>query len=193
MSRPRNFEETAALEQAMRVFWRHGYDSTTYKMLEEATGVGARSLVNTFGDKEQLFVRILGVYRANAEGLIAKLFDPPSLDAAAALFGALGRPTDDPDDIANCGCLMVNSVFELGRTSDRVRAEVDAYRDMWRDAFRAAISAEGVPDVEARAEFLLGTLWGALSQIRLAGATTAAAPMASVVAQTISQWRRSEN
>lgn len=189
MPRPRAFDEDEAMAAMLAVFWRHGFEATTYRMLERATGVRAKGLFNVFGDKDALFLRVLEVYRARAEALIAQAFDPPGLAAVEGLFGHLARPTEDPDDVANAGCLMVNTVFELGRASAPVRAAVDAYRAMWRDAFRAAIEADGVGDAERRAEFLLGLLWGALSQIRLAGRTDAAAPMAAVVVETVRGWR----
>ena len=192
MARPRAFNEDEALQKAMLVFWRQGYEATTYKLLEDATGVGARSLVNVFGDKDALFVKILATYRQMAAGLIGQLFDPPGVDAIEALFAVLGKKTDTPDDINNAGCLMVNTVFELGKASAPVRAEVDAYRELWRDTFETALRASGIDQPAPRAEFLLGVLWGALSQIRLAGTTEAAAPMAAVVGETVAGWR-SEN
>jgi len=189
MPRPRSFDEDEVLQRAMQLFWRHGFDATTYKALEEASGVGVKSLFNTFGEKEELFVRALGLYRRTAEGLIAQLFDPPSIDAVIMLFNVMVQPTTDDDDIKNAGCMMVNTVFELGRTSEAVRAEVDAYRELWRTTFERALVASNVDDPENRAEFLLGSLWGALSQIRLAGTTTAAAPLAAIVVQTVESWK----
>lgn len=191
MARPRTFDEDQAIQKAMLVFWRHGYDATTYQMIEKATGVGRRSLFNIFGDKDALFVRVLKIYRENAAGLISQLFNPPNAEAIITLFGSLGQPRDDPDP-ANAGCLMVNTVFELGRSSDPVRAEVDIYREMWRGAFQSALEASNTVDAAARAEFLLGLLWGALSQIRLSGQTSAAAPMAKVAIETIEAWLRDQ-
>ncbi len=188
MPRPRTFEESEALQAAMLVFWRHGYEKTTYKMLERATGVGVRSLVNIFGDKDALFVRILQIYRANAEAMIAQVFNPPGVDAITTMFSVLSEQREG-DDPANAGCLMVNTVFELSGASAPVRAEVDAYRSMWRDAFERALRADRVAQAEERAEFLLGVLWGALSQIRMAHTTQAAAPLARVAVDTVLEWR----
>ena len=190
MGRPRQFDEDETLQAALMVFWRHGYEATTYRLLERATGVKGRSLINVFGDKDALFVRVLRHYRAMAEGVIAQVFAPPGADAVAAMFGAFARRTDDPDDIANAGCLMVNTVFELGRTRAAVRDEVDAYREMWRSTFEGALAADGIGDAAPRAEFLVGALWGALSQIRLTGSTESAAPLAAVVVDTVRGWKR---
>jgi len=187
MARPRNFDEEQALQTAMVVFWKHGYDKTTYQLIEKATGVGRRSLVNIFGDKDKLFLRVLKIYRETAAGVIGQVFNPPSTQAIITLFRSLVDVREE-DDPSNAGCLMVNTVFELGKTSEPVRLEVDAYREMWRAVFEASLMASGVKDAKGRAEFLLGLMWGALSQIRLTGSTEAAQPMAKVAVETLESW-----
>ena len=189
MGRPRQFEENEALQAAMVVFWRHGYEATTYKLLERATGVRGRSLVNVFGDKDAMFVRVLRLYREAAADVIAQVFAPPGADAIATMFGALTKETESPDDVRNAGCLMVNTVFELGKTKPGVRAEVDAYRAMWRDTFETSLAASGIDDAPARAEFLVGILWGVLSQIRLTGSMASASAMAGVAVDTVRGWQ----
>lgn len=190
MARPRAFDEAEALQKALFVTWRHGYEGATYAMLEEATGVRARSLINVFGDKDEMFARILAEYRAMAAANLAQFFDPPSIEAVAKVFNFLCQKTETPEDLRNCGCLMVNTVFELGKASDRIRDEVETYRTMWRDQFAAALRASSIDDVDVRAEFLLGALWGALSQIRLSGRAESAAPLAAVVVETLSGWAK---
>ena len=189
MGRPRQFDEDETLQAALTVFWRHGYEATTYKLLERATGVRGRSLINVFGDKDALFVRVLRHYRAMAEGVIGQVFATPGCDAIETMFGAFAKKTDDPEDVANAGCLMVNTVFELGRTRAAVREEVDAYRELWRSTFEGALVADGIEEAASRAEFLVGALWGALSQIRLTGSTESAAPLAAVTVDTVRGWR----
>ncbi|MEM7322118.1 MAG: TetR/AcrR family transcriptional regulator [Actinomycetota bacterium] len=187
MARPRKFDEAEVLACAMTEFWRNGYHATTTRTLEAQTGVGIRSLANTFGDKDQLFVSALARYRETAAGMLNQLFDPPSVDAIAALFGGMSAPVD-PDHVTNSGCLMVNTVFELDEPPEAVAAEIAAYRAMFRDTFEAALRADGVPDPDTKAEFLLSSLWGALSQIRLSGSTTAAAPTVETVQQILATW-----
>lgn len=191
MARPRSFDEAQALQTAMAVFWKNGYDKTTYQLIEKATGVGRRSLVNIFGDKDALFVRVLKIYHDMAAGVIGQVFNPPSAESILMMFGSLAAPQED-DSPANAGCLMVNTVFELGKTSEPVRKAVDAYRDMWRTTFESALTGSGIDDAVNRAEFLVGLMWGALSQIRLAGSTEAAAPMAQVAVETVRGWSVSE-
>ncbi len=188
MARPRQFDEAEVLLCAMTEFWRNGYHATTMRGLEDVSGVGVRSLANTYGDKDDLFVSALARYREMAAGVIGQVFDPPSIDAIATMFEGLGAPVE-PDDVTNSGCLMVNTVFELDDPPEEVAAEIDRYRTMFRDAFEAALRHDGVDDPETRAEFLLSSLWGALSQIRLSGTTTAATPTTRTVVQILESWR----
>ena len=83
---------------------------------------------------------------------------------------------------------MVNTVFEIDEPATDVAHEIAQYRDLFRSNFQQALEAERVANPDTRAEFLVGALWGALSQIRLAGDTAAAQPTASIVIETIRTW-----
>ena len=187
MARPRKFDKDEALAQAVELFWRHGYGATTYRLIESETGIGLRSLHNTFGEKDALFLRVLRLYHERAKGVLGQVFDPPSTVAVERLLMAMTEPTD-PGDVANAGCLMVATVFEVGAPPEAIAQEIAAYRETFRAAFRAALEADAVPEAEARAEFLLGALWGLLGQIRVARSTAAARPMAEVLVQTVRSW-----
>ncbi len=187
IARPRMFDEAEVLNGAMTTFWRHGYTATTTRNLEEVSGVGIRGLANTFGDKEALFTQALACYReANAEH-IAAAFNPPSLAAVIAYFEYISAPTD-PEHPRNSGCLMVNTVSEIEEPADQIAAEIEQFFDLWRTTFRQALDNDNIANAGARSEFLLGNFWGALGLIRLAGDTTAAKPMTSVVTQTARSW-----
>jgi TetR/AcrR family transcriptional repressor of nem operon len=189
MGRPRSFEESELLEAVMVAFWRHGYTATTYRGLETLSGVGIRSLANTFGEKDELFTKALARYRHMVADNLATMFDPPSVDGIILVFERVSS-TADRDDVRSSGCLMVNTVFEIDEPTGDIAREVAEYRDLWRSTFQLALESDNIADAEARAEFLVGALWGALSQIRLAGDTRAAQPMTSVVIETVRSWTR---
>src|SRR5687768_14937717 len=111
--RPRSFDEAEALENAMRVFWAHGYAGTSYPALEEATGLHRQSLRYAFGDKAQLFERAITHYAdRKAGGVIETLRQPgPALDNIKSVFALWARDADHP---SRYGCLMVNALAELG-------------------------------------------------------------------------------
>ena len=63
MGRPRGFDEDAALEAAMRVFWEKSYEGATIGDLTEAMGINRSSIYAAFGDKEAVFRRVMERYR----------------------------------------------------------------------------------------------------------------------------------
>ncbi len=191
MGRPRLFEESELLEAVMMAFWRHGYAATTYRSLETMSGVGIRSLANTFGEKDELFTKALARYRQFVADNLAGIFDPPSLDAIIRVFERVSSPSD-VEDPRSGGCLMVNTMFEISEPPEGIATEIAQYRDLWRATFQHALETDNIADAETRAEFLVGALWGALSQVRLAGDTTAAKPMTSIVIETIRTWNEAD-
>ncbi|WP_025885519.1 TetR/AcrR family transcriptional regulator [Asaia prunellae] len=60
--RPRSFDRDAALETAMRMFWKHGYEGVSFQQLTAALGIGAPSLYAAFGNKEALYREALNRY-----------------------------------------------------------------------------------------------------------------------------------
>jgi|GEM_PF-1084414 TetR/AcrR family transcriptional repressor of nem operon len=187
MARPRAFEESELLETVMRAFWRHGYRSTTYRGLETISGVGIRSLANTFGEKDDLFARALTRYRQMVADNLATMFDPPTVHSIVQVFERVSSHAE-ADDPRSGGCLMVNTVFEIDEPIENIADQIAQYRELFRANFQQGLEAGGIPKAETRAEFLVGALWGALSQIRLAGYTAAAQPMTSIVIETIRSW-----
>jgi AcrR family transcriptional regulator len=62
MARPKTFDPSVALEQAMEVFWLKGYEATSMQDLVVAMGINRASLYATFEDKRQLFLAAIAHY-----------------------------------------------------------------------------------------------------------------------------------
>ena len=62
MGRPREFDIERALDRALEVFWRNGYEGASIASLTEAMGINPPSLYAAFGNKEGLFRRALDRY-----------------------------------------------------------------------------------------------------------------------------------
>jgi AcrR family transcriptional regulator len=62
VARPKSFDRDMTIVDAMLLFWIKGYEATSVKDIEKATGLKTSSLYNTFGGKEQLFVISLKHY-----------------------------------------------------------------------------------------------------------------------------------
>lgn len=197
MPRPRSFDDDAVIDAAMLAFWRGGYAETPIGELEEATGIKRISLYNAWGDKEGLFLAALGRYQEGArevyEGGVAR----GGLEGIVRLLTTMTAPAPD-DAPTHSGCLMMNTILDLRRATPAVRDKVGGYREMIRGAFLSAL--RGARDagemeandavIEARADYLLTVLWGALALIRLEGRTTAAADAARIAGETVMGWRR---
>ena len=77
MGRPRTFDRQAAVEQAMFLFWQHGYESTSLSQLKAALGGGisAPSFYAAFGSKEALFREAAQCYLASYARVTECLWD----------------------------------------------------------------------------------------------------------------------
>src|ERR687895_845688 len=60
--RPREFDQDEALDTALEVFWRQGYEGTSLGELTVAMGINRPSLYAAFGNKEALFRKALDRY-----------------------------------------------------------------------------------------------------------------------------------
>jgi hypothetical protein len=85
---------------------------------------------------------------------------------------------------------MVNTLFEIDEPAEDIVNEITLYRELFRHTFQEALEVDNIQDAGARADFLVGVMWGALSQIRLAHDTTAAEPMTSITIETIRSWTK---
>ena len=145
--RPRNFDETEALDAALRTFWAKGFDGTTIDDLVEATGVGRPSLYATFGDKDALFFRCLEHYAVTigARTLAAFLEAEGVVDAVRAflrqsVLNATGTATPP-------GCIMacVAPAVDDRRVRDRIAESMAGAVDAIATSLRGAITENALP------------------------------------------------
>ena len=60
--RPRSFDIDAALDCAVEVFWKNGYEGADLSVLTEAMGINRPSLYVAYGDKRALFFKAVERY-----------------------------------------------------------------------------------------------------------------------------------
>jgi len=111
--RPRAFDADLALEAAMRVFWRKGFEGTSLSDLTQAMGINRPSLYAAFGNKEALFRQVMDRY---GRGPAAHMEDALKAPTARAVAEALLHGTVDLliDRTHPPGCLGVNGILVGG-------------------------------------------------------------------------------
>ena len=88
--RPPKFEVEQALDGAVEVFRRKGFDGTSMKDLTVAMGMGSQSIYNAFGNKAEVFSRALNRYADQSVGPFSHLHHHGSLDDIRGILrGAL--------------------------------------------------------------------------------------------------------
>ena len=128
IGRPREFDENAALHAAMRVFWEKGYEGTSLDDLTAAMGINRSSLYSTFGDKEQLFHKVMAQYR---EGPLSFVGEALALPNARAVIEALFRGTVEflADPAHPRGCLSLQGGLACGTGVESVQQAMVEWRE----------------------------------------------------------------
>jgi len=124
--RPRIFDEEQALDAALAVFWRSGYQGASLAGLTRAMGITKPSLYAAFGNKEQLYLKALERYREqqlnkHAEVLTAE----PDLKEAMRSFLRSVATMLTAGELPG-GCMVVNSAVacDAGALPRRVAAAI---------------------------------------------------------------------
>lgn len=78
MGRHREFDVDQALDAALCVFWRKGYEGASYTDLTQATGVERPALYSAFGNKEALFRLALARYYERFLDFFPKALEQPT-------------------------------------------------------------------------------------------------------------------
>jgi AcrR family transcriptional regulator len=136
MGRPRGFDADQALERALEVFWRHGYEGATLTDLTEAMGIARTSMYAAYGNKEELFRRALERYTLGPASYGVRALEEPAARAVAeqVLHGAV-QATTRPDRPA--GCLCVQGALATGEGGQAAHDALVAWRRDGEEALRA--------------------------------------------------------
>ena len=125
--RPLGFNREAALQQAMLLFWQHGYEATSVNDLVQAMGITPPSLYTAFGDKKQLFLEAVQHYLSGpvtSESIIQQA--PTAREAAVGLLQASARGFTGEQTPA--GCLLASSAISCSAAAAEVKNALAAIR-----------------------------------------------------------------
>ncbi len=174
--RPPSFDREQALEKAMLLFWRHGYEATSLTELTRAMGITPPSIYAAFGDKKGLFRQAVARYLAQPLPPAAMVAQFGSALAAARwlLEGAAVAFTGEHTPP---GCLLASSAIAVSAAAEDLRRELADIRvgieAALRDKIAADIRAGVLPagtDGATLAAYTVGVVQG-LSTLARDGAT----------------------
>jgi TetR/AcrR family transcriptional repressor of nem operon len=166
VARSKEFDRDVALERALQLFWRKGYEATSLGELLEVMGIARQSLYNTFGDKHALFIEALARYsERGSHGVHDCLAAAPSVRRAFRdLFEAIVAQTSREQRL---GCMAINAAVELAPHDPAVAKLIAARQRALEETFfralergRAAGELAPAKDTRGLARFLVGALQG---------------------------------
>lgn len=113
--RPRSFCTEKALDSAMQVFWRKGYEGASMVDLTTAMGINSPSLYSAFGSKEGLFRQVLDRYDARRQAFMENVLTAPTArDAAYRYLHGVADFVADTGGKNPPGCLLMQCGSSCG-------------------------------------------------------------------------------
>ncbi|MEV4442007.1 TetR family transcriptional regulator [Streptomyces sp. NPDC049577] len=167
MARTKEFDPDAALQSALELFWRRGYEATSMADLVEHLGIARASLYATFGSKRELYLKALDRYgEQRGPRIVEELSQPgPALPAVRELVRRFAD--ESADDALRRGCFVTNTAVELGaHDADSARRVEESWNSLetalTSALIRARAQGELAPerDPAALARMLLVLLQG---------------------------------
>ncbi|WP_163509248.1 TetR/AcrR family transcriptional regulator [Fodinicola acaciae] len=125
MPRTKEFDPDVALQAAIELFWRRGYEATSMQDLVDHLGIGRASIYATFGSKHDLYLLALDRYCTDIAGIYTHMLaqSGPALPGVRALVKAFAdKALTDPD---RKGCFVTNAAVELAPADHDVARRVD--------------------------------------------------------------------
>ena len=173
MTRTKEFDPDVALEIAVEVFWRLGYEHTSLDTLMREMGISKQSLYDTFGDKRSIYFRAMSHYREQTNASLRDLFvtEKSVRKGFARLFQSIIRESKAQHERR---CLLMNA--NLSRSIDDVevkkflRANQRDVERIFRTAFVEAKERGEIGPVKdpvTLSKFFVATIQGMRSLARL--------------------------
>ena len=158
MVRPAKVPADQFLERAMRCFWAHGYHASSVERLVQATGSTRQTLYAGYGGKKGLFLACLHSYQ---DRVVTPAFAQVEQAGAGlrqiADFFEFQIARGAAHGLPGPGCLVANTMTELGPHDADALAAVDAHHQRLTRGFRRALRT-AAPHLDGAALNELATL-----------------------------------
>ena len=192
LGRPREFDRDAALEAAMLLFWRKGYEAASMNELCDAMGVRSPSLYAAFGSKEALYLEAVEHYvQTQGPPVWDRLAEGSTARAGIELFLVAGTERLPKSRTLPAGCMAALAAVSdewpasIARVVKKVRIDM---LGRLRARLENAVAEGELPaatDLDGLGRFYLSVFQGMAVQAR-DGATPA--ELKAVAAAAMCAW-----
>ncbi len=195
MGRHRQFDLEKALDTALCIFWKKGYEGTSYADLTAAIGVERPALYAAFGNKESLFRKVLARYYEHYMDFIPVALSKPTAREVAEhlIYNAIDLNTRYEEHL---GCLGINGALAVSKEAESIRlaliearAEGEAKLRQRFDKAKAAGDLAADSDTVVLTQYLLAVTHGLAVQAK---AGFSRAQLRAIAKQAMSNWPSGE-
>lgn len=171
--RPLQFNPEIALNSAMLLFWRKGYESTSLQDLLTGMGLSKSSFYQAFKSKHCLFQQSIRHYRKmltnDLQGQLEQA--DSSRDFLENLFRNVASETSGRD--ARRGCLLMNTASEFAQTDSEIAGlvgdSIENITNIFEQAIRQAQDEDKInkdKDARSLATYLLSSMSGLKNMVK---------------------------
>lgn len=171
----KNINESV-LENAMHLFWQHGYAQLSIDHIVKATGLNRAAIYNHFGDKQGLYQAVLQYYlQTITPQLLQPLYSSCQQPMAAIKdFFCQFMTTLNDHSVKNHGCLVVASAIQSSCVNDQLDHLIQQFfEDVKKNITKLLEKAQqqGLCSASCHcqqtASFLVGNLVGILTAFQM--------------------------
>lgn len=188
MSRAKEFDYDVILDKATDIFLEKGYEHTSIQDLVNHLGIHRRSIYDTYGDKHQLYLKILAKYDQDMSQKYVLITNKNT--SIREKFETIFNESAFPKDNCRKGCLFVNSSIELALRDSEVADQIQYFFEKTKSFFmrlldQAKENGELPTDTDTRV--LASYLNNALIGIRvLVRSSTSQTELKNIIKTTLS-------
>ncbi|MEO1373278.1 MAG: TetR/AcrR family transcriptional regulator [Cyanobacteria bacterium J06635_10] len=136
----KQFDTEVALSKAMEVFWAHGYEATSLSELLKNMGIGKKSLYDTFGNKQSLFLKALEYYARTTIRDIRV-----SLSASGSPLTNLKQLLMEWQEMhsqpGSCGCMLGTNIADFNTNNLAIAKVMRIYLTQLEDVFTTTLKS----------------------------------------------------
>lgn len=151
MSRPVEFVRPQAVNRALVLFWRQGYQATSLTDLLETMGIGRSSFYAAFKDKRIFYIECLDLFADRTLHLLQVA--PPEMPPVEALEHFFKCNFVGLKEIGvkkNWGCMLVNTVLEMAGVDDELSERASHHLNKMELVFRDLLKEAGASPQQAQ-------------------------------------------